>query len=78
MLKNAVINNLVPEDRRGILFSSHFPEEEEEDNSQNEIFKNTKSNNNTGSLEERIDKLEIILKKLIDYIVGNQSERSGP
>lgn len=72
ILKNAVINNLVPEEKREVLFSTHFPEEE--DHNETELFDS--SRDEIKVLEERIDKLEKILKKIIDFIIKSPSRGS--
>ena len=61
MLKNAVINNLVPEDKRDILFSTHIS-----DDSDSEI--SVKRTDEIAILQDRIDKLEGVVRKLVDYL----------
>ena len=64
MLKSAVINNLVPEDKREILFSTHLAEK-------CDVKGDIESAESICDLEERIDKLEIIVKKLVEYLLKN-------
>ena len=67
MLKSAVINNLVPEDKREIIFSTQLSD------MSNDCDYLDKSGD-LGQLEERIDKLELIVKKLVDYLLKNSTE----
>lgn len=73
MLKSAVINNLVPEKKREILFSTQISDDSQDqdldyENEQDERF---------NMLKERIDKLEIIVKKLVEYLI-RYSENETP
>jgi hypothetical protein len=62
-LRSAVINNLVPEEKREIIFSTQIPEDQPKINGNSEdISVNMK-------IEERIEKLELIVKKLVEYLV---------
>lgn len=55
-----MINNLVPEDKREIIFSTQIPDESEISG----VHESEELN-----LEDRVEKLEMIVKKLIDYLV---------
>lgn len=66
MLRSAVINNLVPEDKREIIFSTQISED---DNSIDHTIGNPKNEDPYLKLEERIEKLELIVKKMIEYLV---------
>lgn len=68
MLKSAVINNLVPEDKREIIFSTQIPED------QSETSENENCDSKYLKLEERIEKLELIVKKLVEYLVKENVE----
>lgn len=65
LLKSAVINNLVPEDKREILFSTQLADELEGEEDYDIL------QSETNVLKERIDKLEIIVKKLVEYLLKN-------
>lgn len=70
MLRGAVINNLVPEDKREIIFSTQISEDD------NRIDNNNGNNKNDDlylKLEERIEKLELIVKKLVEYLVKEKA-----
>lgn len=64
MLKSAVINNLVPEDKREILFSTQFSHDQADEQENYDDL-----HSETSVLKERIDKLEIIVKKLVEYLL---------
>lgn len=68
MLKNAVINNLVPEDKRAIIFSTQIDEKP------SDICDDKYLTDDISRLEERIDNLEMIIKKLVEYLLKNPSE----
>lgn len=68
LLKNAVINNLVPEDRREILFNTQISDDDESMNDCNEYDSVVLIQ----KLEDRIDKLEVVVKKLVEYLVKGQ------
>lgn len=68
MLKNAVINNLVPEDKRAFIFSTQ-KNEKPSDICDDEYF-----TDDINRLEERINNLEMIIKKLVEYLLKNPSE----
>jgi hypothetical protein len=54
---------LVPEEKREIIFSTQIPEDQPKMNGNSEdISVNMK-------IEERIEKLELIVKKLVEYLV---------
>jgi hypothetical protein len=54
---------LVPEEKREIIFSTQIPEDQPKINGNSEdISVNMK-------IEERIEKLELIVKKLVEYLV---------
>lgn len=63
LLKSAVINNLVQEEKRGILFSTQLPDENNNEdydlNEKDEVYE----------VKERIERLEIIVRKLVEYLV---------
>jgi len=63
MLRSAVINNLVTEDKREIIFSTQIPDD------QIETVENENCDSKYFKLEERIEKLELIVKKLVEYFV---------
>ena len=65
MLKNAVIKNLVPEDKRAIIFSTQINEKP------SEICDDEYFTDDIGRLEERINNLEMIIKKLVEYLLKN-------
>lgn len=70
MLRGAVINNLVPEDKREIIFSTQISEDD------NRIDNNKGNNKNDDlylKLEERIEKLELIVKKLVEFLVKEKA-----
>ena len=62
-LRSAVINNLVPENKREIIFSTNISDE---DNSETAIEMN---DNLYLKLEERIEKIECLVKKLVEFLV---------
>lgn len=65
LLKSAVINNLVQEEKRGILFSTQLPDEKN-----NEEYQSNKNDEQEfENLKERIERLEIIVRKLVEYLV---------
>lgn len=69
LLSNAVINNLVPEDKRKVLFSTQLSDDEslqdeKKDDAMSKIL----------TLEERINKLEIIVKKLVEYLIKESQQ----
>lgn len=70
MLRSAVINNLVPEDKRDIIFSTQIPDEEDESEGINCDSKYLK-------LEERVEKLETIVKKLVEYLVKESDNHTN-
>lgn len=54
---------MVPEEKREIIFSTQIPEDQPKMNGNSEdISVNMK-------IEERIEKLELIVKKLVEYLV---------
>lgn len=65
LLKSAVINNLVQEEKRGITFSTQLPDE----NNNEEYQSNKNEENEFEDLKERIERLEIIVRKLVEYLV---------
>lgn len=62
-----MINNLVPEDRRDKIFSTQIPGDLE-----GEVIESQELR-----LEDRVEKLEIIVKKLIEYLVKESEPKNG-
>ncbi len=68
-----MINNLVPEDKREILFNTHISD----DDSIGDVPAVNSSNEEIAKLEDRIGKLEVIVKKLVEYLV-KESQQQEP
>lgn len=67
MLRNAVINNLVPEERRNILFTTEISEDHRTEF--DDGFDDVHSENEVERLEERLERLELIVRKLVELLV---------
>lgn len=68
-----MINNLVPEDKREILFNTQISD----DDSIGDVPAVNRSNEEIARLEDRIGKLEVIVKKLVEYLV-KESQQQDP
>lgn len=74
-LKSEVINNLVPEPKRDILFSTKFSDDSMDNDQDHDHSDDNLSDNNFLDLKNRIEKLEIIVRKLVEYLAkDNGSE----
>ena len=69
MLKSAVINNLVPADKRDILFNTQTSDISDDS------MENDPCKDKICQLEDRLVKLELMVKKLVEYLV-KESEKS--
>lgn len=73
LLKNAVINNLVPEGKREILFSTQISDESDGEKEESEDF----CAGRVERIEARIGELERIVKKLVEYLVKESSHETS-
>ena len=77
-MKSAVINNLVQEDKREILFTTQITASDTENG-------NDQNGNENGSadewdqiseLKDRVERLEIIARKLVHYLVKDSQNEN--
>ena len=66
-MKETVINNLVPEERRNIIFTTRFPSDETDYDLKNDSIDSY--DKRLDFIQAKIDKLEVIVKKLVDFLL---------
>lgn len=71
MLKSVVINNLVPEEKREILFTTELSDESETSD-----FMKLGSSSEINILTERMEKIESVVHKLIEYLAHVSSAKN--
>ena len=73
MLKSVVIDNLVPEHKRQILFSTQIADDNVSEESESKFIQSSE----ISALTSRVENLEAVLRKLIEYMTHVPKAKMG-